>query len=89
MAYFFYHQLIFTSAINRKEKTRFFKVTVLLKMELFEVFIGVATFIFVFLSLVKLAKCNDDIVAEKMEGNRENSELYAIGENMYVKERKY
>ena len=89
MAYFFYHQLIFT--LQKRENTIFKGdcASVLLKMEPFEVFIGVATFIFVFLSLVKLAKCNDDIVAEKMEGNRENSELYVIGENMYLKERKY
>ena len=58
-------------------------------MEPIEAIIGVSTFIFVLLSLIKPAKCNDDIVAEKMEGNRENSELYVIGENMYLKERKY
>ena len=54
-----------------------------------EAIIGVSTFIFVLLSFIKPAKCNDDIVAEKMEGNWENSELYVIGENMYLKERKY
>ena len=31
--------------------------------------------------------CNEDIYAEKIEGTRENSILYVIGDNLYSKER--
>ena len=41
------------------------------------------------LSCAKPADCSDDIVAQKMEGKTEQSELYVIGENLYPKERKY
>jgi len=36
---------------------------------------------------LKIVHCNEDIYAKKIEGTRENSILYVIGDNMYSKER--
>ena len=52
-----------------------------------EIFILTAMFLLVFLSRIKLVRCNEDIFAEKIEGIREKSVLYVIEDNIYTKER--
>ena len=39
------------------------------------------------IACLKIVHCNEDIYAKKIEGTRENSILYVIGDNMYSKER--
>ena len=39
------------------------------------------------IACLKIVHCNEDIYAKKIEGTRENSILYVIGDNLYSKER--